>query len=149
MPVSWSASRLSSKDSTCPLRHHLDPVPRLLDGVQVRLHLSDALELNVAGAAQLVDGVSELVQDDGAFVQRVDDVVVFTARHIRAGERCETPCFWNASERTSCAGIGRAAALGVHRLSLRKDQLYHWRTFDDVVEFNGVTGHGAVVTVNV
>jgi len=51
------------------------------------LYLSDALELNIVRALQLVDRVSEVVQDDGALVQDVDDAVVFTARDIFPAKR--------------------------------------------------------------
>ena len=57
-----------------------------LDSVQVRLHLCDSRELNIEHMAQVGDRVPERVEDFLSVVQDANDVIVFCAGDIFAGQ---------------------------------------------------------------
>ena len=72
-PSHWADAIRSEHGEADSLRDELHPIPRSFDSIQLRLDLSNALELNVAGLLHSGYTVAESVQDRIPFVQGVDD----------------------------------------------------------------------------
>src|SRR5438445_10485532 len=73
----WSAWTVTRATLLCP---------RTLDSVKVRLHLCNPGELDIERVAQVDDGVAERVEDFLSVVQDANDVIVFCAGDIFAGQ---------------------------------------------------------------